>query len=222
MIDLGINDLTGFFRTNDTELSIGQTCLFKIVSKKSERTITLKLCDSDSSQSLFYDIKTYDIKSKFDTFLPGAQLTCIVEKSGKNGVQAQVANQIYAYVHTNHLPISKRSNSTATKKNDSNANSAYSNGDKITGTIIFLNPYSKVIYLSLLPHLVDSTKIAKVASLFLNEEDNLKLGQIVENAQVTAHTYKGLYVKFKGQDDTKFISGFVPKVKFQNIKILKL
>ena len=41
-------------------------------------------------------------------------------------------------------------------------------------------------------------------------EDSLKLGQIIEEAQVSAHTYKGIYVKFKGAND-KFVSGFVPK-----------
>lgn len=202
--------MTGFFKTNNVELSIGQTCLFKIASKKSDRAITLKLCDSDSESSLFYEVKS---RTKFDTYLPGAQLTCIVEKSGKNGLQAHVANQIYVYVHTNHLPVSKRANSASKNKqtNEPNANSSYANGDKITGTIIFINPYSKVAYLSLLPHLNDSTKIAKVASLFLDEEENIKLGQIIEDAQVSVHTYKGIYVKFKGQN-AKTISGFIPKV----------
>jgi hypothetical protein len=63
----------------------------------------------------------------------------------------------------------------------------------------------------LLPHLLDSTKVAKVASLFLNDEENLKIGQIIEDAQVTTHTYKGIYVKFKGEN-SKLISGFIPKV----------
>jgi ribosomal protein S1 len=82
----------------------------------------------------------------------------------------------------------------------------------------------------LLPHLLDSTKVAKVASLFLNDEENLKIGQIIEDAQVTTHTYKGIYVKFKGEN-SKLISGFIPKVliyflsfffkNFQSIKYFK-
>ena len=205
-IDLGIDDLTGFYRTNDVKLAAGQCCLFKVMSKKSERTINLRLCNSDD-ESLFYEIKT---RTKFDTYLPGAQLTCTVEKVGKNGIQAVISSQINAFVHTNHMPISKRANFS--KKEYKNS-SSFSNGEKITGTIIFLNPYSKVIYLSLLPHLIDSTNLAKVASLFLNNDENLKIGQIIDNTQITTHTYKGIYVKFVGENE-KSISGFIPKVIF--------
>ena len=75
---------------------------------------------------------------------------------------------------------------------------------------MFINPYSKVIYLSLLPHLNDSTKSAKISKLFFSGEDSLKLGQIIDEAQVTMHTFKGIYAKFKGPGD-KFITGFLPK-----------
>ena len=57
----------------------------------------------------------------------------------------------------------------------------------------------------------DSMKSAKISKLFLSGDNgNLKLGQIIEDAQVSAHTFKGIYVKFKGPDD-KYISGFIPK-----------
>ena len=161
---------------------------------------------------MFYEVKS---KYKFDSYLPGSQLTCTVEKTNKNGLQANISNQLFAYVHSNHLPLSKRPNFLATKKKSSDKGleektNEYKNGDKITGTIIFLNPYSKVVYLSLLPHLTNSTKTAKIARLFLSDEENLKLGQVVEDAQVATHSYKGLYVKFKGAN-LKQVIGFIPK-----------
>jgi ribosomal protein S1 len=200
-----VGDLTGFYRLpkNPTAelpvLSIGQTCLFKVASKTSKRAINLKLAQSD--ESIFYSLKT---RNQFDTYLPGAQLNgCLIEKVNKNGVQVSLPNQLFAYVHSNHIPVAKRSKKLA---------ETFTVGEKLTGTIIFINPYSKVIYLSMLSHLVNSTKRSKIASLFANnnESECLRLGQIVENAQVSMHTFKGVYVRFKGPD-TKQVFGFIPK-----------
>lgn len=216
-VDLGIDDLSGFLRTNDTTLnfSIGQCSLFKIESKKSKRAISLELCDS--SQSSFYDLKT---KFQFDTYLPGARLiNCTVEKVSKGGLQLNISNQLHAYVHINHVPAAKRAYLAKSKKSvqdfDTSSAKFYSNGDKLTGTIIFINPYSRVIYMSLLPHLNDSTKPAKITKLFLEDRTEngpgLKLGQVIDEAQVSMVTQKEVYVKFKIGEDKKQITGFVPK-----------
>ena len=98
-IDLGIDELTGFFRT-DQSMSIGQCSLFKIVNTPTKRAINLKLCNSH--ESIFYDLKT---KYQFDSYLPGARLTnCTIEKITRNGLQVNISNQLFAYVHLNHLP----------------------------------------------------------------------------------------------------------------------
>jgi ribosomal protein S1 len=203
---LGVGDLTGFYRLpkNSTgeqlpPLSIGQTCLFKVANKTSKRAINLKLAQSD--ESIFYSLKT---RNQFDTYLPGAQLNgCLIEKVSKNGVQVSLPNQLFAYVHSNHIPIAKRSK----KLSDS-----FTIGEKLTGTIIFINPYSRVIYLSMLSHLVNSTKRSKIAQLFAynNSSECLRLGQLVEDAQVSVHTFKGIYVRFNGPD-SKQVFGFIPK-----------
>lgn len=213
-IDLGVDDLTGFFKTSDLNLPLGQCLLFKIKSKKSTRTIHLEICDN-KNESSFY---TLEKKYNFDTYLPGAKILCTVEKTSKNGLQAVISKDLFAYIHVNHLPVAKRDVFLSAKKKDKSLEvlekkenkNEYTNGDKVTGTIIFLNPYSKVVYLSLLPHLTDSTKSAKISKMFLNDSDNLKLGQVVKNAIVTIHTYKGIYVKFKGAS-SKDVLGFIPK-----------
>ena len=113
-IDLGIEDLTGFFKVDTTALNlpIGQCSLFKIVGKPSKRSICLKLCDS--SESTFYELKT---KYQFDSYLPGAKLTnCTIDKVTKNGLQVDVSNQLFAYVHSNHIPIGKRGNLAGAEK----------------------------------------------------------------------------------------------------------
>jgi ribosomal protein S1 len=194
-------------------MSLGQCGLFKIINSPTKRSINLKRCQAD--ENTFYDLKT---KYQFDSYLPGARLTnCTIDKITRNGLQVNISNQLFAYVHVNHLPIAKRGNLSTEKKDlpdNKTASSklpAYTNGEKLTGTIMFINPYSKIIYMSLLPHLNDSMKSAKISKLFLSgENDSLKLGQIIDEAQVSAHTFKGIYVKFKGPND-KYISGFLPK-----------
>lgn len=64
--------------------------------------------------------------------------------------------------------------------------------------------------MSLLPHLNDSTKPAKISRLFLDSEDSLKLGQTIDDATVSMQTHKGIYIKFKGPN-SKQVVGFVPK-----------
>jgi ribosomal protein S1 len=207
-IDSGIGDLTGFFKTDKNStptvrLSLGQTCLFKIQTKTSKRALNLKLCTQ--SESLFYDLKT---RNQFDTYLPGAHLNqCTVEKISKNGLQLALPNQLFAFVHVNHIPSGKRAQKL---------NQTYNIGDKLNGTIIFINPYSKIIYLSLLSHLNDSTKPSKLSQLLSNSgSEGLRLGQVVEDAQVSMHTFKGIYIKFKTNSDeadsSKQVVGFIPK-----------
>ncbi len=58
--------------------------------------------------------------------------------------------------------------------------------------------------------MVNSTKSAQISRLFLSDEENLKLGQIINDALVSMHTYKGIYVKFKGSNN-KQVVGFIPK-----------
>lgn len=178
-IDLGIDDLNGFVKTDSIELSIGQSCLFKIISKG--RAISLSVCQG---------LEIYDVanKSQFDIFLPGARLiNCTVEKVGKNGLHLNVAKQINGYVHINHLPAAKRASLIKSGAKQM-SEKAYSNGDKLSATIIFVNPYSRIVYLSLLPHLNDSNKSPKVARLLFaqgdDESHSLQIGQIIENAQV--------------------------------------
>ena len=93
-------------------MPLGQCCLFKLVDKKSERTINLKLCDNINDSS-FYAVKS---KYKFDSYLPGGQLTCTVEKKSKNGLQVIISNQLFGYIHSNHLPIAKRAAFLTNKK----------------------------------------------------------------------------------------------------------
>lgn len=221
IIDLGIDELTGFFQTKNSpvDLAIGQTTLFKIVTKKSKRGVTVKLCDT--SESLFYDLK---VKTQFDSFLPGARLfNCNVDKIGKNGLHLSLNNKITAFVHLNQIPLSKRAGLAKKSIKNFNSSKSFSIGDKIDGTILFINPYSKIVYLSLLPHLNDSTKPARITKFFLSQDDDddaddesdsltLKLGKMIENAQVNMVTQKGVYVKIKpSEESTKQIVGFIPK-----------
>jgi ribosomal protein S1 len=110
-----------------------------------------------------------------------------------------ISNQLIGYIHSNHVPQAKRAY-LVVSETDSKKKPAFSNGDKINATIIFINPYARVVYLSLLPHLIDSTKNAKIMDLFTNNrsEDSLKLGQILDDVQVNMHTHKGIFVKFNG------------------------
>ena len=158
-----------------------------MISKTSKRVINLKLCSSE--ESIFYNLKT---RNQFDTYLPGSHLAnCTIEKVSKNGLQLSLPNDLFAYVHSNHIPINKRSKKLS---------EIFTSGEKLTGTIIFINPYSKIIYLSVLPHLIDSRKHSKISGMFASHnEDCLRLGQIVENAQVSMHTFKGIYVRFDGE-----------------------
>ncbi|CAF0850832.1 unnamed protein product [Brachionus calyciflorus] len=205
-IDLGIDELNGFYKIKNLNLPIGQVNLFKITSKKSKRAINVKLCDS--SESLFFSLKS---KYKFDSYLPGAQLdNCTIEKISKNGLHLNISNELYGFVHINHIPLSKRNGLGKKKELGENKNKlSYENGEKLNGTIIFINPYSRIIYLSLLPHLIDSRKESKISRLFLNE-NGLKLGQVIEDAIVSSHTHKGIFLKFT-TSDSKQITGFVPK-----------
>ena len=201
-IDIGISELSGFFKVKNFNLPLGQVKLFRIISKKSKRAISLKICDSNESS--FYILES---KFKFDNYLPGAQLDCTIEKTSKNGIHLNISNDLYGYVHINHIPTSKRS--SLVKKKDSEEKKFFNQGETVSGTIIFINPYSKIIYMSLLPHLIDSTKVSKIAHFFL-KEDGLRLGNIIENAIVHSHTHKGLFLKFSSSD-SKQILGFVPK-----------
>lgn len=205
-VDLGVANLTGFCTTPDRDLPLGQCALFKVSSKSNKRTIGLTHCDS-TKESCFHTIEKRHL---FDTYLPGAQLQCSVERKAKNGYQLTISNQLIAYVHANHLPIAKREAFLgASKKNVENPH-ALSNGDKVKATLVFVNPYSKIVYVSLLPHLVDSTKLPKTSRLFSHGEEDLKLGQVIDNAQVAMHTHKGLFIKFKGANK-KIVTGFIPK-----------
>lgn len=177
-------------------MHMGQTLLFKITSKTSKRAIGLTLCDNQ----VFYSLKTRNL---FDTYLPGAKLSnCMIDKVTKNGLHLSLPNQLYAYVHINHIPTNKR------KLADS-----YTAGDSTSGTIVFVNPYSKVIYLSLLPHMQDAAKSSRLAQLFMGN-DGLHLGQIIEDAQVSMLTFKGLYVRFQSGKQT--VVGFIPKRHLDN------
>lgn len=131
----------------------------------------------DSKESSFFALKS---KFKFDNYLPGAHLNCFIEKTSKNGIHLSITNDLYGYVHINHVPSSKRS--CLVKKKDNKENKFFNNGETISGTITFINPYSKIIYMSLLPHFIDSTKVAKIARLFL-QENALRLGNVIESAE---------------------------------------
>ena len=154
-----------------------------MVSKQTQRTIQVRLCDS-SQESCFHTIEK---RHQFDSYLPGAKLKCAVEKKSKNGYQVTISDKLFAYIHSNHLPIAKREVFFGSKKKSTTSDNPneLKNGEKVVGTIIFVNPYSKVVYLSMLPHLTDSTKAAKTTKLFLDSEEGLKLGQVVKDAQVT-------------------------------------
>lgn len=185
-IDLGLGDsVTAFVRTDAKNLSVGQCCLFKVESSKG-RALTLSVCQGGGG------LEVYDVANshQFDAYLPGARLlNCTIERVGKNGLQVNVTKQITGYVHVNHLPAAKRASLVKSSASLTDAK-AYSNGDKISATILFVNPYSRVVYLSLLPHLCDpSTKSPRVAQLLFNNNDNesspLRLGQVIESAQVS-------------------------------------
>ncbi len=207
-IDLGFDNLTAFYKTNDFDLSLGQSALFKLIKKPTSRSINVNLCNQ-SKESIFYDLNN---KYQFDSFLPGTHLNgCTVDKVGKSGIQLNISNQLIGYVHSNHIPQAKRAY-LVVSESDSKKKPAFSNGEKINATIIFINPYARVVYLSLLPHLIDSTKNAKISDLFTHNknEDSLKLGQILDDVQVNMHTHKGIFVKFNGPN-SKQCTGFIPK-----------
>lgn len=197
-VDLGIQGITAFVRTSDvvvktSSLSIGQVCLFRVESNKSGgRAISLSVC---------HGLPAYDVSNhnQFDAFMPGARLVnCTVDRVGKNGLQVSVSKQVTGYVHINHLPAAKRS-SLLKSGSSGAADKAYSNGDKISATILFVNPYSRVVYLSLLPHLNDASKVSRVARLLFAQanaqedkenDSSLHIGQVVENAQVCVSLLK--------------------------------
>jgi ribosomal protein S1 len=190
---MGIEGIQGFYKTDEQKLSVGQCSLFKIRNMQSERMVNLSLCDS-TKESMFYALKT---KNQFDSYLPGALVNdIVVEKVCKNGVQLNIpSSQMIGYVQQNHM-----------------SNKKFSNGDKLNATIIFINPYARVVYLSMLPHLLNSTKPSKLSKLFASNQESLKVGQQIESAEVTTHTPKGVYVQFKlGPNSSQAITGFIPK-----------
>lgn len=179
-VDIGVESLNAFVNSTDIDLAVGKCCLFKVESKKNERAIKLAVSDS---------LEPYDLANKvyFDAYLPGARLHDItVERVTKNGLQVNITKQISGYVHLNHLPAAKRAILLKEKssKAENNFEKAYSNGDKISATVIFVNPYSRIVYLSMLPHLNDTGKSAKVARLLFGGEEEVKIGQVVDDAQV--------------------------------------
>lgn len=179
-IDLGIAGVqSGFMKTQEEDMavSIGQCCLFKVNSKG--RVVSLSLCQG-------LEICELKNKNQFDSFLPGTRLVnCTVERVAKNGLHLEVTKQINGYVHFDHLPASKRAKFGSKKSGDEKP---YTNGEKLSATIIFVNPYSKIVYMSLLPHLNDSSKSARVARLLFekntDEPISLHIGQVVNDAQV--------------------------------------
>ena len=238
--------------TTTTRLHIGQTRLFRVGAHKgkgkanSASIVPLHLCDP-ASESVFYDaMETTDggARLQFDALLPGARLSgCVVDKVGRNGLQLGVAGlhatQLIAYVHSTHVPSARRSlllksvepteddqveaDAAAAAKLKSSGGASFSSGDRLeSATIVFINPYAKLVYLSLLPHLLDSTKAAKCTTLFTHSDQQqlqpvatktktktsdstsssselpqLKIGAIVSDAQISSHTLKGIYVKFR-------------------------
>jgi hypothetical protein len=109
--------------------------------------------------------------------MPGCKLNQIsIEKVYKNGVKVRIGSlaNLTGYIHMNHMP--NRFKKVLYK--------TYKNGDKLNSaaTVVYVNPYSKVIYMSLL-------KYEKI-------ESHVEVGSILTDLKVIKHSFKGVYLEF--------------------------
>lgn len=191
-IDLGISNITAFFPTKEENLIIGKTLNFKITSKQTENMVKLTLC----TEREFNELKT---KTKFDSYLPGTKITCSIDQVCSNGLKLAVYN-LTGYIHVNHLIKSGGG------KQFKNLSAKYKHGDKLDATIIFINPYSKLFYLTLLPHLTGDKTQAKLEKI----DTQPLIGEIFD-CKVVSHSLKGLYVEFHDTKQKQLLLGFIPK-----------
>jgi hypothetical protein len=167
-----VEDSNCFYKcdTTVTQLPIGKCCNFKINKIKDKRFVDLSLSPNADSTLLAN-------KNNFNLYLPGTKLNQLsIEKISRNGVKVRIGSlaNLTAYIHMNHMP--NRFKKVLYKM--------YKNGDKLSSaaTIVYVNPYSKVLYMSLL-------KYEKIENL-------IDVGGIFTDLTVIKHSFKGLYVEF--------------------------
>ena len=117
-----------------------------------------------------------------------------------------INNDITAYIPQNHLE-----NSVGTSKKQ--LKTKFKNGDRVDATILYVNPYSKIAYLTQLKHLKgkNETNIDK---------SKLNVGANVD-CTVIDHSIKGLFVRIENENCQKLI-GFVLKKDLMDKEDMKL
>lgn len=121
---------------------------------------------------------------------------------------------IIAYIHINHLNEPKSGGEAISAKNEFKLlKSKYKNGDKLVATILYINPYSKVVYLTQLKHLLNDNKLSKLEELLF--ENKISIGSFLSNENKTIkiikYSAKGLFVKFKHESVKGDFIGFISK-----------
>ena len=195
---MGIHDTLGFLKTDQTvedkfSLQIGKTLNFKITGIN-KRVVNLTPITKE-----FDKIK---YKSSFNVYQPGSKVSCNVEKVYKNGLKLTINGvaSIVGYIHVNHLNVKLSSLKNLKEK--------FKNGDKVEATALYINPYSKVIYLTQLEHLVSDNRSSKLEELVLLNK--LNIGSYIKDAKVIRHSLKGIYVAFSFENSKNQI-GFITK-----------
>ncbi len=196
-VNLGINQAFGFLNKDqvavDESFQIGKTVNFKIIGIK-DRVINLTPISKE-----FDKIK---YKASFDIYQTGSKVSTNVEKVYKNGLKCSISGvaSITGYIHVNHLNVKLSSLKNLKEK--------FKNGDKVEGTIIYINAYSKVIYLTQLEHLVKDNSSSKLEEMVLLNK--LSVGTYIKDAKVIRHSFKGIYVAFNFNNNKNQI-GFITK-----------
>ena len=194
---MGINNTFGFLNKAqiqvDESYKIGKTANFKITGIK-DRVINLMPISKE-----FDKIK---YKSSFDIYQTGSKISTNVEKVYKNGLKCSINGvaSITGYIHVNHLNVKLSSLKNLKEK--------FKNGDKVEGTIIYINAYSKVIYFTQLEHLVNDNSSSKLEEMVLLNK--LSVGTYIKDAKVIRHSFKGIYVAFNFNNNKNQI-GFITK-----------
>ena len=172
---------------------IGKTINFKVISIN-KRVVNLTPITKE------FDRIKY--KSSFNVYLPGSKASCSVEKVYKNGVKLTIngVSSIVGYIQVNHLNTKLSSFKNLQEK--------FKNGDKIDATVIYINPYSKVVYLSQLEHLVSDNRSSNLEEMVLLNK--LSVGTYIKDAKVIRHSFKGIHVAFSFGSYSNQI-GFITK-----------
>jgi ribosomal protein S1 len=146
--------------------------VFVLVKKSNESAKIVKCEYLEKATSQMCVPATADYT--FHTIKPAFLLHCKVSATYENGIQVSFLGGINGNIFADHL--------------DRDGVSKYKVGEKLVARIIAVDPLTKYISLSLLPHLVQMASTRD--SLVLN---NLTVGRVIENAKVLKAVYGSSY-----------------------------